>query len=187
MASKITFQELLDEFSAATGHTKAFSKKFIKDVFASVQEGLRKDENVNIKGLGIFKLQEVGEREIMNPQTGKTNRIPAHNKIVFKPEKALRERVNSKYADLKSTPLKKEEKSATTEKSSAKKELSEEKAAPPKKPVVFGDTGKKPAEGKTSVPPLPPSPPPGEKKKCRRLLLKKRKRNPPGAGSFPCS
>ncbi|MFO7841305.1 MAG: HU family DNA-binding protein [Fidelibacterota bacterium] len=176
MASKITFQELIDEFSDATGHTKVFSKKFIKDVFASIQEGLRKDENVNIKGLGIFKLQEVAEREILNPKTGKTNRIPAHNKIVFKPEKALRERVNRKYADLKPIPLRKEEKPAKTEKPPVKEKISQEKAVSPEEPPVFGDSGKKPAEEKTSAPPPPPSPPSGEKKKMPTFIIEEKKK-----------
>lgn len=111
MADKITFQQLIDEFSEQSGRTKAFSSKFIKDIFISIQEGLRKDENVNIKGIGIFKLQEVAERETLNPKTGRTAVIEAHKKIVFRPEKALRERVNQKYADLKPQTL--EEKKET--------------------------------------------------------------------------
>ena len=88
MSIKITFQQLIDEFSVSTGRTKAFSKEFIKDVFITIQEGLRRDENVNIKGLGIFKLQDVAERETVNPKTGKASLIQAHKKVVFKPEKA---------------------------------------------------------------------------------------------------
>ncbi|MFA6619068.1 MAG: HU family DNA-binding protein [Candidatus Neomarinimicrobiota bacterium] len=109
MADKITFQELVDEFSEKSGETKAFSNIFIKDIFTSVQEGLRKDENVNIKGLGIFKLQEVNEREIINPKTGEATLIEAHKKIVYRPEKALRERVNEKYAHLEPEVLGKKE------------------------------------------------------------------------------
>ena len=115
MADKITFQELIDEFSEKSGRTKAFSNQFIKDVFTTIQEGLRKDENVNIKGLGIFKLQEVAERETLNPKTGLSSLIEAHKKIVFRPEKALRERVNEKYAGLEPQVIgKKEEKTEST-------------------------------------------------------------------------
>ncbi len=109
MTDKITYQQLIDEFTEKSGRTKAFSDRFIKDIFTSIQEGLRKDENVNIKGLGIFKLQEVAERETLNPKTGRSALIEAHKKIVYRPEKALREKVNAKYADLEAKVIGKKE------------------------------------------------------------------------------
>lgn len=130
MANKITFQELVDQFSENTGRTKAFSNKFIKDVFITIQEGLRKDENVNIKGLGIFKLQEVAERETLNPKTGLSSLIEAHKKIVFRPEKALREKVNEKYADLKPKKIKKKTEEKTESKETVVKEVKEVENSP---------------------------------------------------------
>ncbi|MEA2076409.1 MAG: HU family DNA-binding protein [Candidatus Marinimicrobia bacterium] len=161
MSIKITFQQLLDEFSATTGRTKAFSKDFIKDVFTTVQEGLRKDENVNIKGLGIFKLQEVAERKTVNPKTGKAALIEAHKKVVFKPEKALREKVNTKYAKLKTKKVKKKE---------------APKPAPTPAPVII----EKPKEKGQMVfgdqtPPTPPAPkktppPPAPKDDDKKIM-----------------
>lgn len=139
MADKITFQELVDEFSEKSGETKVFSNTFIKDVFMTIQEGLRKDENVNIKGLGIFKLQEVAERKIINPKTGKPTFIEAHKKIVYRPEKDLRERVNEKYANLEAKVIGKKEE---------KKEEPVKKAPAPLPPIVKKPLPKEPAPKK---------------------------------------
>ncbi|MDZ7821410.1 MAG: hypothetical protein U5N26_06145 [Candidatus Marinimicrobia bacterium] len=48
-------------FQMPRGKRKYFRGNSSRDIFASIEEGLRKDEHVNIKGLGIFKLQEVPE------------------------------------------------------------------------------------------------------------------------------
>lgn len=153
MSIKITFQQLVDEFAASTGQTKAFSKNFIKNVFTTVQEGLRRDENVNIKGLGIFKLQEVAERETVNPKTGNTTLIEAHKKVVFKPEKALREKVNEKYAKLKTKKIK-------------KKETPKPVAAPAPRPVIVENEEKKETLVFGEPTPPPPAPAPPEPKKA---------------------
>ncbi len=156
MSIKITFQQLIDEFSVSTGRTKAFSKEFIKDVFITIQEGLRRDENVNIKGLGIFKLQEVTERETVNPKTGKASLIQAHKKVVFKPEKALREKVNEKYEKLKTKKIKKKEAPKPTPEIIPIVEKPVEKQA-----LIFGEPAPKALPKK----PTPPPPPPKDDKK----------------------
>ncbi len=178
MPIKITFQQLIDEFSVSTGRTKAFSKEFIKDVFVTIQEGLRRDENVNIKGLGIFKLQEVAERETVNPKTGKATLIPAHKKVVFKAEKALREKVNEKYEKLKTKKIKKKE---------SPKPLPEILVAPPKPPVVkpldkepltFGEPVPEPKlpPKKQPPPPPPPSAPKNDKKIMPTFVIEEKKK-----------
>ena len=152
MSIKITFQQLVNEFAATTGRTKTFSKDFIKDVFITVQEGLRRDENVNIKGLGIFKLQDVAERETVNPKTGKATFNEAHKKVVFKPEKALREKVNEKYEKLKTKKIKKKETPKPTPTPTPEIQKEPEK----KETLIFG-------EKSTPTPP----PPPQEKPKSK--------------------
>jgi len=172
MSIKITFQQLIDEFSVATGRTKAFSKEFIKDVFITVQEGLRRDENVNIKGLGIFKLQEVAERETVNPKTGKASLIQAHKKVVFKPEKALREKVNEKYAKLKTKKIKKKEapKPAPVIIPILDKPIEKE-------PLTFGEPAPRPkTPPKKTTPPLPPPPKSDNKKIMPTFVIEEKKK-----------
>ena len=175
MSVKITFQQLVDEFAATTGRTKAYSKDFIKDVFITVQEGLRRDENVNIKGLGIFKLQDVAERETVNPKTGKATLIEAHKKVVFKPEKALREKVNEKYAKLKTKKIKKKPAPKPTPQPVIIDKPSDIEQ------MVFGEQTPAPApvpapKPKKETPPPPPPPANDEKKIMPTFVIEEKKK-----------
>lgn len=106
MSDKITLQELVDLIADQTGETKQFTQDFIHALPDVIQQGLREDGQVNLKGLGLFRLKWVKARTGRNPQTGKEIRIPGRNRVVFKPDKELREYVNRKYAHLKPKILK---------------------------------------------------------------------------------
>ena len=106
MTDKMTHKELVEAFAAQSAKSLDFSQKFIHDVFDIIEEGLVNDEQVRIKGLGIFKLKDVEEREMRNPSDGTTFIKEAHRKVVFRPEKTLRELVNKRYAHLRAKRLK---------------------------------------------------------------------------------
>jgi nucleoid DNA-binding protein len=102
MSEKVTFGELIEAIAEETDHSKQFTHDFIKDFVDVINDGLEQDGRVNIAGFGKFKLKRVDERDGYNPQTEEKITIPAHNKIVFKPYKDLRELVNAPYAHLES-------------------------------------------------------------------------------------
>jgi len=109
MSEKVTFQELIDSIAKETNNSKKFTHDFLKDLVAVINSGLEQDGSVNIAGFGKFKLRRMEEREGYNPQTGEKMTIDAHNKVVFKPYKALREIVNAPYSDLEPELIKEEE------------------------------------------------------------------------------
>ncbi|MEL7834199.1 HU family DNA-binding protein [Fodinibius sp. Rm-B-1B1-1] len=100
MSEKITFGELIESIAAETDHSKQLTHDFLKDFVNIINGGLEEDGKVNIAGFGKFELKHVDEREGYNPQTEEKMTIPAHNKIVFKPYKDLRELVNAPYAHM---------------------------------------------------------------------------------------
>jgi DNA-binding protein HU-beta len=100
MSKKITFGELIAEIAEETNNSKQFTRDFLKDFADVINDGLDEDGKVNIAGFGKFKLRRVDEREGRNPQTGEKITIAAHNKIVFKPYKSLRENVNAPFLQL---------------------------------------------------------------------------------------
>jgi nucleoid DNA-binding protein len=100
MSEKITFQELIESIAKETDNSKKFTHDFLKDFVNVIHDGLKSDGKVNIAGLGKFGLRKIDEREGYNPQTGENMTIPAHNKVVFKPYKDLRELVNAPYAHM---------------------------------------------------------------------------------------
>lgn len=100
MSEKITFGELIESIAEETDRSKQFTHDFLKDLVTVINGGLKQDGKVNIAGFGKFKLNRVDERQGYNPQTEEEITIPAHNKIIFKPYKDLREVVNAPYAHL---------------------------------------------------------------------------------------
>lgn len=125
MSEKVTFGELIESIAEETDNSKQFTHDFLKDFVDVINDGLEEDGKVNIAGFGKFKLQRVDEREGYNPQTQEKITIPAHNKVIFKPNKDLRELVNAPYAHMEPQLIEDEE----TE--SSEKEAS----SPDQKPV----------------------------------------------------
>lgn len=58
-----------------------------------VRDGLLRDGEVRIHGFGTFRLQRSAPRTGRNPRTGEPVEIPARNRVLFRPAKALRERI----------------------------------------------------------------------------------------------
>jgi len=100
MSEKVTFSELVEIIAEESEHSKQFTHDFLKDFVSVINEGLESDGTVNIAGWGKFDLQRVDEQEGYNPQTDEKMLIPAHNKIVFKPYKDVRELINAPYAHM---------------------------------------------------------------------------------------
>lgn len=96
MSEKITMQILLDVLADRNGATKKFSENFMKAFFDTLTDGLINDGVVKIKGLGTFKLVEVGERESVSVSTGDRFLIPGYKKINFIPEDSFNTSISFK-------------------------------------------------------------------------------------------
>ena len=83
-------QILSDVLADRNGATKKFSENFMKAFFDTLTDGLINDGVVKIKGLGTFKLVEVGERESVSVSTGDRFLIPGYKKINFIPEDSFK-------------------------------------------------------------------------------------------------
>ncbi|MBN2357297.1 HU family DNA-binding protein [candidate division KSB1 bacterium] len=106
MSEKLTLKELTEAVASATSWSKTLTHVFIKEMFAVIAEGLETDGEVKLKGLGWFRLRWVEPRMGRNPQTGAPLLIPGYRKVLFKPDKSLRELVNRRYGHLKPVFLK---------------------------------------------------------------------------------
>jgi nucleoid DNA-binding protein len=68
--------------------------KFKDDAFVEqLERVLLSSGKVKVGGLGIFEIRAVKAREGYNVGSGERITIPAHNKIVFRPTKSLRDAV----------------------------------------------------------------------------------------------
>lgn len=59
-----------------------------------VRDGLVRDGIVRVHGFGTFQLRPTKPRRGINPHTGDRLLIPARHRVIFRPAKALRERVD---------------------------------------------------------------------------------------------
>ena len=104
MNKKITISELSQLLST---NVSLINKKgwedFLRIFFAQISEGLQKEGNVKIKGLGTFKVVKVDARKSKDVNTGANTVIPAHNKISFTPDSSLAETLNKPYAHFEPT------------------------------------------------------------------------------------
>lgn len=112
MSSKVTYGEIVEALSRKTGFSKQKSEAFAKALINKVQQDLEETGKSSITNFGSFKVKEVAERQGQNPQTGEPITIPAHRRVSFTPYKALRERVNAKYAHLESKVIDENEEEA---------------------------------------------------------------------------
>lgn len=97
MNSKITLPRLVAALAARRGVSKRQSEEFLKALFATVADALVERDTVKIKGLGTFKVSRVDSRKSVNVSTGEDHEIPAHDKVVFVPDKELAAAVNAPF------------------------------------------------------------------------------------------
>ena len=67
-------------------------------MFDVMNEGLKTDKLVKVKGLGTFKVQAVKPRESVNVNTGERVLIEGHDKVSFTPDTTMKELVNKPFA-----------------------------------------------------------------------------------------
>lgn len=86
MNDKVTLQAISDIFSGQYGISKKTADAFGKYFFDTIVEGLNKDGIVKIKGLGTFKIVNVGSRESVNVTNGERFVIEGYRKVSFTPD-----------------------------------------------------------------------------------------------------
>lgn len=105
MDKKIFIQDLTDGLAARKSISKKDAAAFIRTSFEIIEEYLLSEGLVKVKGLGTFKLVEVGSRESINVNTGERFTIDSHNKVSFTPDKALGDHVNRPFSDFETVVL----------------------------------------------------------------------------------
>ena len=83
MAEHLTLVALRRALSARAGVSEKVADDFLNALTGSIQDGLLKDGNVSVNGLGSFKIQDVPARESVNVTTGERFTIDGYKKVVF--------------------------------------------------------------------------------------------------------
>jgi len=90
----MTKAELVEEVSKASELTKKHSEIIVNTVFHSIIEALKKEEKIELRGFGSFRIRQRGSRKGRNPKTGEQVDVPAKKIPYFKPGKELKELIN---------------------------------------------------------------------------------------------
>lgn len=86
-------QDIAEKVHAAIGGTKADAERAVEAMIDTIVHALKKEEDVSIAGLGIFKTKMRAARQARNPRTGETVQVKAMRVPKFQPAKALKEAV----------------------------------------------------------------------------------------------
>ncbi len=71
----------------------------VETVFESIKEALSRNEKIEIRGFGNFRLKERQPRNARNPKTGEKVEVPSKMAVRFKAGKALREALNPEITE----------------------------------------------------------------------------------------
>ena len=74
------------------------AERFIALMIDVINEGVQRERQVKIKGLGTFKLTTVSSRESVDVNTGERIVIEGRDKISFTPDNAMKELVNRPFS-----------------------------------------------------------------------------------------
>jgi DNA-binding protein HU-beta len=90
----VTKTDLVNAVAKATGLNKREAGAAVGAVLQAIENSLAKGDKVQLVGFGTFEVRERAAREGRNPQDPKKFiKIPAKKVPVFRPGKALKEKV----------------------------------------------------------------------------------------------
>ena len=105
MNDKLTLQELIDLLAARHQMEPQDADAFVKAFWTLVEEGLKRDNYVKIKGLGTFKLIDTEARESIDIHSGERIEIQSHARITFTPDATLRDQINRPFSHFETVIL----------------------------------------------------------------------------------
>ena len=114
----------------------ADAELFISLMTEIINEGVHRERQVKIKGLGTFKLMSVSSRESIDVNTGERIVIEGRDKLSFAPDNAMKELVNQPFSQFETVVVNDgveledeyKEQAEETAPAEEKKEIVEEKA-----------------------------------------------------------
>ncbi len=98
MNQKITLPDVAEWVARRQGCSKREAELFLREMASLTAETLASGEALKIEGLGLFKPVWVEPRTTVNVQTGEPFLVPGHYKLVFTPEKRVRDAVNEPFS-----------------------------------------------------------------------------------------
>lgn len=85
--------DVTKDFAKRFDVTQAEARKCIEFVCDNIVDRLAAGETVSIRGFGVFKVKDIGERTIKNPQTGEPAHLDASIRCCFTATEAMKNKI----------------------------------------------------------------------------------------------
>lgn len=102
---KLTIQEVARVLAERNKLKVRECDVFAKTMFAVIQDGLERDGQVKVRGLGTFKIINVEARESVDVSTGERVVIAARSKLTFTPDATMKELINKPFSQFETVVL----------------------------------------------------------------------------------
>lgn len=112
---------------------------FVEILFQIIRDRLEVDKIVKIKGLGTFKLAEMNARESVDINTRERIIIEGRQKLTFTPESAVRDRINSPFAQFETVEISDDADFTAIDEKYSEKELEAVDTAENDVPAIIND------------------------------------------------
>ena len=100
MSGNLVTSEIIEQVARKAGITKKLASELLHAIPEIIAEGLQRDGEVRVRGLGTFRMKWTQTRIGRNPKTGEQVPIPPHNRLVFLPEQAFKDFINRDLVSL---------------------------------------------------------------------------------------
>ena len=90
----MTKADLVEEVIRVSDLSKKQAEIIVNTVFAEIVEALRRDDKIELRGFGSFRVRRRRSRQGRNPKTGDRVDVPSKRMPYFKPGKELKDLIN---------------------------------------------------------------------------------------------
>jgi DNA-binding protein HU-beta len=93
--TKVNRTQLIEELATRLGTSKAQAEKFLNIFVDTIADQLKKGNEVNITGFGVFRVVSRKSRMGVNPKTRQPMKIQASTSVGWKVGKTLKEAIRA--------------------------------------------------------------------------------------------
>lgn len=89
----MTKKDIALKVADATGIKQIVVKKVLEGIFDCIVESLLRDEKIELRNFGVFKIKTRRPRIGRNPRTGQVVPVPPRKVVVFKPGLEIKQKI----------------------------------------------------------------------------------------------
>lgn len=89
----MTKKDIVLKVTDLTGIKQVDIKKIVQHTFDVIVESLIRNEKVELRNFGVFRIKERKARFGRNPRTGESVPVPPRKVVVFKPGLEMRQKI----------------------------------------------------------------------------------------------